>query len=315
VRVLFSSALLGLVWFAAVNAFATLTACLIAGLAIRRVESIGTRGLLMLRLLPAATSILFTVFIFLPAHVRFEPAESDESFGIVLSSIALLGVYLVIRSGHRAFLAVTAGRRFDALVRRAGNGSVGGALEVGGLSGVSLSGIWRPRILIGSEARAALTPAELDVAISHEVAHRRALDNLKRFLMHSAPDFFGWTTTARQLEERWQAEAECEADAHAVMGDGQRAVLLASALVKVARLAGVGSLRSGSPAWSAFHVPSLLELRVRRLVAGVARPPVSKRAFAWSSAAAALVVPAGLWLLDFSYTLHAVTEAMVARLP
>ena len=129
--------------------------------------------------------------------------------------------------------------------------------------GVSFFGIWRPTILVGSEARAALTPDELDLAISHEIAHRQSLDNLKRFMMHVAPDLFGWTGVARELEERWQTEAECEADASAAGGDGQRAVLLASALVKVARLGGMGHLRSPSPAWSAFHVPTLLELRVR----------------------------------------------------
>ena len=314
-RVLLSSALLGLAWFVAANALASLAAWLVARRTLRRQPPIGASRLLALRLLPAATSILFTLFIFLPAHLRFEPVDSDESFGIVLGSIAALGLLLVSRATRRAVRAMTAGRAFEALVRRAGNVTAGGALEVGGLYGVSLSGIWRPRILIGSEARAALTPAELDLAISHEVAHRRSLDNLKRFLMHTAPDLFGWTMAARQLEERWQAEAECEADAHAVMGDGQRAVLLASALVKVARLACVGSLRSASPAWSAFHVPSLLEMRVRRLVSGAVPTPASRRTFAWSGATAALVVPVGLWLLEFSYTLHAVTEAMVARLP
>ena len=314
-RVLLSSVLLGLVWFAASNALASLAAWSMARYALRRQRPIGASRLLALRLLPAAISTLFTLFIFLPAHLRFEPVDSDESFGIVLSSIAALGLLLVIRAMRKAVRAVTAGRAFEAMVRRAGNVTVGGAVEVGGLYGVSLTGIWRPRILIGSEARAALTPAELDVAISHEVAHRRSLDNLKRFLMHAAPDLFGWTMAARQLEERWQAEAECEADARAVMGDGERAVLLASALVKVARLACVGTLRSASPAWSAFHVPSLLEMRVRRLVSGAARPPASRRTYGWSGVAAVLAVPVGLWLLEFSHTLHAVTEAMVARLP
>ena len=104
-------------------------------------------------------------------------------------------------------------RRSDAACGQSVEATSSGAFEIGGLPGVSLAGIWRPRILIGSEALSALTPAELDVAISHEVAHQRSQDNLKRFLMFCAPDLFGWTRVARQLEERWQAEAECEADA------------------------------------------------------------------------------------------------------
>ena len=150
-------------------------------------------------------------------------------------------------------------------------------LELKGLRGISLAGIWQPKIFIGPEALAALTPAELDLAIAHEIAHRRSNDNLKRFAMCCAPDFFGWTSVARRLEQQWQAEAECDADAHAVRGDDGRAIALASALVKVARLERVGGLRAASPAFSAFHVPTLLELRVRRLVADSALPSAGSR--------------------------------------
>ena len=200
-------------------------------------------------------------------------------------------------------------------MRRAASLVESDAFEVGGMAGVSLTGIWRPRILIGSEARAALTPAELDLAISHEVAHRRSQDNLKRFLMFCAPDVFGWTAVARALEARWEAEAECEADAYAVMGDGDRAVVLASALVKVARLGCVARLHPLTPAWSAFHVPTLLEMRVRRLVSGAAVPPVPTSRLRWSSAMMALCLPVGVWLLELSHSLHQITEAMVTHLP
>jgi hypothetical protein len=312
-RLLLSSALLCLVWFVAANAVASLAAWAIGGLILRRTTTAGAAWLLAVRLFPAAASIVAAFFVFLPVHLQFEPAESDERFGLVLGAAAAAGLALVAGAAWRAVRAVLDGRRFAALVARAGTRTGNGAVEVGGMPGVSLSGIWRPTILVGAEARAALTPAELDLAICHEIAHRQSLDNLKRFLMHVAPDVFRWTRVARQIEERWQAEAECEADASAVAGDGQRAVLLASALVKVARLA--GNLRSPSPAWSAFHVPTILERRVRQLVSGSPRMPVSPRKFLWSSAGLILGLPLGVWLLEFSQTLHAVTELMVAHLP
>src|SRR4029453_6407376 len=107
------------------------------------------------------------------------------------------------------------------------------------------------------------------VAISHETAHERSRDNLKRFLMYCAPDLFGWSRTARELEDAWQRQSEYFADDYAVMGDESRAVVLASALVKVAQLSRrTRGVATPVPAWSAFHVPSLLETRVRRLVAG-----------------------------------------------
>jgi Zn-dependent protease with chaperone function len=337
-RLLLSSVLLGLVWFAAVNAITslmawTLGAWMLGRFRIASPRRVGASMLLTARLLPAVASPVFVLAVFLPSHWRFEPAETDESFGFVLGGLAAIGLWLALRSAWRAGQAVRAGHRFAELARRAGNlvagDEHGGAFELGGLPGVSLAGIWRPRIFVGSETLSALTPAELDVAIAHEVAHRRSQDNLKRFLMFSAPDLFGWTRVARELEQRWQAEAECEADACAVMGDGQRAVMLASALVKVARLGSAGTLHPVSATgtrgtsdwplpwtlWSAFHVPTLLETRVRRLVSGSAVPRVVTGRLGWSSATLSLGIPAGLWLLDFSYTLHLVTEAMVTHLP
>jgi hypothetical protein len=321
-RLVLSSVLLGLVWFVAVNTVATLAAWTLGHVIIRRAGPIGASRLLpdgasrllIVRLLPAAVSSFFVLAVFLPAHWRFEPVDSDESFGVVLGTVAALGLWLVLGAAWRALRAGLEGYRFATLVRRAARREAD-AFVLSGLSGVSLAGIWRPRILIGSEARAALTPSELDLAISHEIAHRRSKDNLKRFLMFASPDLFRWTRVARQLEDRWQAEAECEADAHAVRGDAHRAVVLAAALVKVARLGGVAAVPLITPAWtsSAFHVPTLLEMRVRRLVSGSAPRPADTRG--WSGTAISAGIAAGVWLVGFSDALHLITETLVIRLP
>jgi Zn-dependent protease with chaperone function len=334
-RLIFSSALLGLAWFAAVNAAASIVAWMLGAWMLGRFGTgrprrVGATVALTVRLLPAVAASVFVLAVFMPAHWRFEPADTDESFGLVLGGLAAIGLWLVVGGARRACRAIVADRRFTGLARRAGQRGVGGeqagAFELAALPGISLAGIWRPHILVGSQARAALTPAELDVAISHEIAHRRSQDNLKRFLLFCAPDLFGWTRVARRLEEQWQAEAECDADAYAAMGDGQRAVVLASALVKVARLGCAGTLHPISPSgtsawtgpwtmWSAFHVPTLLEMRVRRLVAGSAVPRAAAGRWAWYGAILVVGLPAGLWLLNFSHTLHLVTEAMVTHLP
>ena len=143
--------------------------------------------------------------------------------------------------------------------------------------------------------------------------------------MFCAPDLFGWTRVARQLEERWQAEAECEADACAVRGDGQRAVMLASALVKVARLGCAGTFTrlargdAGTQSWSPWTVERVSRADAARDAR--AAPRVGRRCLrragrlAWSGATVSLGILAGLWLLGFSHTLHLVTEAMVTLLP
>jgi len=311
VRLAFSSILLGLCWFAIVNVASTLVAAVLTRLIGNRRCSAGL--LLGLRLLPAALSTFFVLSMFLPAHWRFEPAGSDETFGVTLALFAALSLLLIGRSTLRAARMLRTDMRLAAMTRRLATPR-GIAFEVTDLPGVSLAGILRPKILVGSQALATLTPAELDVAISHEIAHQRSLDNFKRFLICCAPDVFGWLPEARTLESRWEAETECQADALAVRGDDNRAVSLASALVKVARLTRPGAI-SPSPAWSGFHVPTLLEMRVRYLVDGHTRAPRTRAAVWRAFVAAALSLPASAWLLDFSYTLHEVTETMVTYLP
>ena len=318
---LLSSVLLGLMWFAATNAVASLLAWLLGRSVMSRMARAPKRQLLLaIRLLPAAASSLFVLAVFLPAHWSFEPPDTEESFGVVLAGTATLGLLLILHAGWRAIRAGFAGHRFAEIARRAArqvdrDGVDHQVLELKGLRGISLAGIWQPKIFIGPEALAALTSTELDLAIAHEIAHRRSKDNLKRFAMCCAPDFFGWTSVARRLEQQWQAEAECDADAHAVRGDDGRAIALASALVKVARLERVGGLRPASPAFSAFHVPTLLEMRVRRLVADSALTSPARGSKWRLVATASLGLAAGFWFTSFSHAVHVVTEALVAGLP
>ena len=172
----------------------------------------------------------------------------------------------------------------------------------------------RPRILIGPAVAQELSSAELEVAVAHELAHRQAFDNLARWAMLCAPDFFGISGAARRLERDWHAAAESLADARAVRGDSTRAVHLASALVKVTRLAAEGPASPPVPAWSTLNDPPLLERRVRRLVAGaapLAAPGRSRMipALVTLGAAFLLAVPA------LAVMVHRLTETLVNLLP
>jgi Zn-dependent protease with chaperone function len=318
-RLMFSSALLGLAWFGIATALTSAIAWTLSRAMLRSGRTFDPGWLLAVRLLPASLSLLFVLAVFLPSHWVFEPAESDERFGVLLAACAIAGFAILSRSLWRAARAVLTGHRFARLIGRSPRRLHADTYEVGELPGVSLAGIVRPRILIGSEALAALTASELEVAISHEVAHRRSQDNLKRFVMFCAPDLFGWTAAARELERQWQAASECQADDRAVMGDRARAVVLASALVKVAQIATRrgGSQMASLPVVSAFHGAALLETRVRRLVAGSVTQPASRQVQLLGRAVAVTTVlaPAGAWALDLTSALHALTESMVRFLP
>jgi beta-lactamase regulating signal transducer with metallopeptidase domain len=166
---------------------------------------------------------------------------------------------------------------------------------------------------VGRAARLALTAAELETAVAHELAHRRAHDNLKRFLMLCAPDLFSATPAAERLESAWRAEAECLADGVAAGPDQERAATLASALVKVARLEHDRQTLC-SPAWSTFYEPGILESRVRRLVASE-RPDHIRRRRSWPMLVGVAAAAAGTWLSGVPAALHGLTELAIQILP
>jgi hypothetical protein len=143
-----------------------------------------------------------------------------------------------------------------------------------------------------------------------------SLDNLKRCAMACAPDVLGWSAAGRRLEAEWRALAECQADLRAVNGDARRAVHLASALIKVARLGLRPAPAIESGVWSTFHDPPLLETRVRQLTGDPPERPVGQGFRALAVAVCATAGAAVLaWASNAAFGIHRVTEALVAVLP
>lgn len=305
-----SSVLLGLAWFTVVNLGASAAACAAASFRAVR-ETHRSSFLLALRLAPAILSILFVAGVFLPAHAGLEQNNGDERFGAVIWLLAACGAAMLASSAWRVIRAVRVWREWQAAFCHAAERHAGhDIVTIPGLPGVSLAGLFRTTIIIGADVREALTSEELDVAVAHEAAHLRSRDNLKRLAMVAAPDVFRLTPMAAWVEQQWRAAVECAADAHAVGGDSARAVTLASALVKVARLS---TPAMPSPVWSTFYEGALIEFRVRRLVAG-AEP----RHGGWMLPVVALgttvMAIAAAWTSGLPAALHHFTETVVLLL-
>jgi hypothetical protein len=316
-RLLISSLFLGLAWFAAVNAAVSIVAWAAARLAGYGRVPLGPGRLLFLRLLPASLAAMFVAAVFLPAHMTLEPADSEESFGGLLFALTAFGVALLGRSLFRVFEVVASSMRIGRAIRHSVRlmPSRECVHVLPGYVGVSLAGVFRSRVIVGSEVRDVLTSEELALAVAHEDAHRMSRDNLKRCLMFCAPDFLGFSSTARELERQWRIHAECLADARVVAGDEDRAAHLASALLKVARLAVAPRNRLTSPVWSTFHEPALLETRILRLVSGTVPSSPRRRfttlaALAIFTASTLLVSNAGI-----AHHVHSTTETLISLLP
>jgi beta-lactamase regulating signal transducer with metallopeptidase domain len=267
--------------------------------------------LLVVRILPAAASIAFVATMFLPAHWVLEPRETAETVGFAWYGLAAVGAALLVSRSRRAIAVAGASRRTTVTSRAYRDAA--NAYEVDDYAGVSLAGVFRPRILIGQGVKNELSRAELDVAIAHEVAHRNAFDNLARWCMVCAPDFLAGSRVAARLEHAWHVAAESRADADAVAGDRARAVHLASALIKVARLSAIPADKTPVPFWSTLNDCELLERRVHRLLTG----PLPQRPQFLQLGTIAALVTVGLLILSpaVGESVHRLTEGLVALLP
>jgi Zn-dependent protease with chaperone function len=306
---------LALAWFLVLNAALSIAVAVLARFARR------SAALLLMRLLPAAGSMLFVAIIFVPSYWRFEPLESAEGFDLTLTLAAMAAGVLLARAFARG---VAAWWRATARARAWTQTAEPIALDIGipafkveaAQPVLALVGIVRSRLIVTRGLIDALTPEELAASIAHEVGHHRAWDNMKRLAMHAAPDLVGWTPVARRLERAWAAAAEHTADAGASIASNRAARLaLASALVKVARLM-PATTSLGEPI-STLIGGGEIASRVRRLIDDTPpRHAAPRRAV--PARVALAIATAGTLVLVYApllATVHRATEVLVQRLP
>jgi len=271
------------------------------------------------RVLPCAAGLLFAALVVGPGYAWLEPRGARESVGPMLALVALGAIVLLARGPLSALSAWRATRRLEITWLRVSDRLK--APEVGfpvwrvreGSAGFWLSGLLRPRLIVSAEALDALTPVERAAAFGHERAHAASRDNLVRLGLAACPGALSLTSLGRRVEREWVGAAEADADRRAVGGSPAAAVELASALVKVARLA-------PPPPAHAVAASALgdgdINTRVRSLLAGdlSRRAPLRAQAVAWAGILVPLVAVAAL-SLDHTVVgmLHDLAEHLVRR--
>ncbi len=192
--------------------------------------------------------MLFVGGLCVPSYLWLEPAATAERVGLPCVLLGLLGAATWFVSLSRTIPPVFASLRYSWLCRSVGNES---RVPAGPSSIVvtepvvvlqeeapilALSGLLHPRLLISRSVLRTLSVEELDAALAHEHAHRTSRDNAKRLLLLLAPDMFPFVRPLQSLERSWFRFAEWSADDQATSGDPRRALSLAAALVRVARM-------------------------------------------------------------------------------
>ncbi len=186
-----------------------------------------------LRILPFALSALVSIFFTFPSFWLMERRSLDEegsTFFLAACALILLSAGFV-RAARATRL--TKCRTAQWLSRSAENSDAGTVRtnSAAGAPALVLAGVWHPKVMVSDMAAAVLTKNELRVAIRHEMAHKRAWDNLKKLLLNAAP-----CPGMGGIERAWRAAAELAADDSAVE-TRQDALDLAAALIKLSRSA------------------------------------------------------------------------------
>jgi hypothetical protein len=260
-----------------------------------------------LRMFSLVVAGVITVCFTFPSFWLMERAALDEDAGtFMLAACALVivsaGAFRVLRDQSRTTHAVKEWLlgtwSADSAATKPALGAANGA------PALILVGIRRPQVMVSDAAASLLSDDELQVAVRHEIGHRRSWDNLKKVLISATP-FPGMNG----LEKAWRESAELAAD-DAAVGNRQDALDLAAALIKLSR----SPKPSPEPALASGLVcaSSSIAVRVERLLEWRAAGHRLRRTWPWT-----LVVLIGMTVAIASHygaTLvltHRLTELLV----
>jgi len=240
--------------------------------------AVRARRLLQLRLMPSVAAFAVTLFVVTPAFMIFEPPHTDEKVGPMLaflSVVALLQIGAAITFAARsAWLTGRVERQWlrssQSIAACDSRGLRAFAIQSSSPM-VALVGVFAPKLIASSSVIEACTSEEIACIVAHERGHFDARDNLKRWIMASAPDALRWTRLHHEIVDTWHHAAEDAADDAATGGDPAARAELAALLLKVVRLA-------PQPVWDAAIVSPFveqhgLERRVKRLLQPDLEPP------------------------------------------
>jgi hypothetical protein len=217
-----------------------------SGTAVRVAEHMkprsGARLLFLLRVSPLVLTLLAVLAFCIPSYLWLEPQVSGERVGFLCMLIAVLGVAIWVPALVRVMGAVRGTTRYIHSCERHGRkisvpGEASPALLLADRTPVlAVAGVFHPQLVISRGVMRGLSGKQREAALRHERAHCDAGDNFKRFLILLAPDIFPFVRTFGAMERAWSRFTEWAADDQATEGDPQRALSLASALVRVAKM-------------------------------------------------------------------------------
>jgi Zn-dependent protease with chaperone function len=236
------------------------------------------RRLVILRALPTAAAALAVGAVVMPAFLGFEPVRAFEAVGPAFVALAALGLLMLVSGVSAAAKSAFSTWRIERRWLQAAE-----PLDFDPPAGVpayavdsfaptiALVGVFAPKLIAARTVIDACDRRELANIVAHERGHLQSRDNLKRWLMASAPDALRWTPVHGAIAVAWDDAAEDAADDEATGGQEAARLDLAALLVKVARLSTRSAFTTATV--SPFIERDRLERRVRRLLSSAQGEP------------------------------------------
>ncbi len=260
---------IGLAAFAATGLLATCLVPFMAGRIVTGAAATRARRLAGLRLLPSVAALAGGALVTL-SFVFFEPRRPGEEIGTVFPAFAALGFALLATAVWRGAQVTRATRTLvrEWMVRPEPIALDGISIPAVAVDAnfpiVAVAGVIRPRLIVARSVLASCSAEELRAVLAHEQGHIDRRDNLRRLLMTSAPDVISWLPASGRMFAAWREATEEAADDAASESGTEGRLRLASALIKVAKLA-PGPAPTFIPT-SALYCGERLENRIRRLL-------------------------------------------------
>ena len=279
--------------------------------------------LFVLRALPLAAALVLSLALLVPSFLLFEPHESDETVSYKLAFVVGISLLGIGAAAARIFASWWRTRRLTAAWL---NEAEEFELQASSLPAfriehsfpvLAVIGVLRPRIFVATQVLEALSTAELNAALAHEIGHITSRDNVKRVAMRICRDMLVFPI-GESLDKAWLEAAESAADEFAA-GSDHNALDLASALVKIGRIAPAGSAWE-LPAGAYLTEPNdtSLAARVEDLIDLAGKDSVHGRSGGVQIYALPIVLLTLLVLPAFNenalYSVHRLTELVLANL-
>jgi Zn-dependent protease with chaperone function len=230
-----------------INALATLLATTLWRAVAVRAQHLAaqTRAQIIfaLRIFPTVFALACVLALLAPSYILHEPTVTDETVSTKLALLAFASAIGLGLALWRGFAAWRVTRRLVAnWLRNAQPLHIEGVRVPAYLIRhqfpvVAIVGAFKPRLFIASQIFDTLNADEIAAAIAHEGGHLATFDNFKRACLRACRDALTIVPCGRSLDRAWAEAAEAAADEYAARGGASVALDLASALVKIARIA------------------------------------------------------------------------------